>query len=480
MNPIVRRRLEQIRQRWWLVLLIVAAAVMSAVPALLTAKPTYIGTSTLILSSPGRNPVDDATMAVGYISLLNEPEMITRLRANRNIPEDVTFIGRTVAASPILVIEATASDPEVAQRTAAVMAEAFRDDINSVRKKGNDKAILTTEKQLEALLDDPGPDGLINPMAPVVQQRLDSLRSDSTNQLRDLQLQAGVTAITPNALFELAIRCVGGMLLGVLAALGLAAMSTRIGNAADLLDKTHLEPLVEVPGGGSIESNRLREDRLRTLANFVTLQDQAKSKVIALTDCRGARGARELAEALARLSAQQGYRTVLVYADNDGSQHAQGLGFNDALVNSALANGLLKDGAVDSLLVMGAGSLVADRYSLIGRDKIVAVLDELRAGADTIVVAAPSLVETIEAQSICAAADFTMVVVGSHSSRSGDVAAAVDVLADARAVLLGAVLVDGRRTPRPRGGLRRRWATANGFEHRVNADRGELTVGQSE
>ena len=444
MNPVVKRRIEQIRQRWWVVVLIAGAAILTAVPALLLAKPTYVGTSTLVLSSPGRNPIDDATMAVGYASLFNEPEMVTRLRANRNIPEDVTFAGRTVAASPILVVEATAADPQVAQRTAANMAEAFRDDINSVRKTGYDKAIKSTQKQLDVLLAKPGPDGMINPLAPVVQQKLDSLRSDSTNQLQDLQLQAGVTMIAPNAMFEIALRAVGGLLLGVLAAIGLSAMSTRLTNSADLTAKTGMQPLAEVPDGGSIELNRLREDRLRTLANIVSLQDLSKSMVIALTDTRGARGARDLAEALARLSAQQGHRTVLVYADNDASQHAHGAGFNDALVNSALTNNMLKVGAVDSLMIMGAGPVVADRYSLMSRDRISAVFDELRADADTIVVAAPSIAETIDAQSICAVADFTMVVVGRQSSRVADVTSAVDVLSDARASLLGVVLVDGR------------------------------------
>ena len=90
-----------------------------------------------------------------------------------------------------------------------------------------------------------------------------------------------------------------------------------------------------MPNGGSIESARLREDRLRTLANIVSLQDLPKSTVIAVTDSRGVRGARDLAEALARSSAQQGYRTVLVYADNDATRPAGGAGFNDALLLAA-------------------------------------------------------------------------------------------------------------------------------------------------
>jgi Mrp family chromosome partitioning ATPase len=83
----------------------------------------------------------------------------------------------------------------------------------------------------------------------------------------------------------------------------------------------------------------------------------------------------------------------------------------------------------------------------MGRERIDAVLDELRMGADTIVIAAPSIADTIESQPICAAADFTMLVVGRRSSRSDDVTSAAEALADAHAVLLGAVMTNGREEP---------------------------------
>ena len=167
-----------------------------------------------------------------------------------------------------------------------------------------------------------------------------------------------------------------------------------------------------------------------------------KSTVIALTDSRGGRGARDIAEALAELSAQQGGRTVLIYADNDASPPAAGAGFNDALADSGLVHEVLKDGDVESLKILPAGSILADRYSLVTRERIVAVLDELRTDADTIIVAAPSIAETTDAQLVCAAADVTILVVTRGSSRAGDVTSAAETLAKAHAVLLGAVLID--------------------------------------
>lgn len=440
MNPKVRRRIEQVRHRWWVVLVVAGLGALSALP-LLGASPTYTATSTLVLSSPGRNPVEDATMITGYSGLFNDPATIDRLKIGHGIPDGVTFEARMVGASPILTISAVADDPRVAQDSALKMAEAFTDDINSVRQRRNDKAIQETQHQLDQLLAQPGPEGAMNQLVPVVQQRLDSLRADSTDQVQELQPRGGVAENAPHMMTELALRTGGGLVLGVLAALALATLSTRVTNPEDLLEKTGVETLVDVPSGDSLSQRKLRESRLRRLANLVSLQDLPKSTVVAVTDSRGATGAQELAEQLATLSAKQGYRTVLVYADEGTAPASAGAGFSEVLADPGMAEDALGAGTVDSLKIMSSGALVADRYSLVSREKVVAVVDELRTLADTIVIAAPSITESVDAQPICAAADRTVLVVDRRSSRVSGVVAAVEALTDARADLLGAVLV---------------------------------------
>lgn len=443
-NPVLMQRLRQIRKRWWLVLLCCGVALLSALPSW-HAPQKYMASSTLALSSS--HHLDDVTLAIGYATLFNDPSTIGRLRVARHIPPDVEFSGRTVAASPILAISAIATDPKVAQDSAQAMAEAFRDDVNAIQKSAYDKAIQLNQSQLETLMSRPvPPDGTPDPMVPILAQRLDTLRSELTSQLQDLQLRAGVVEVESKRVFGLATRAMGGLLLGVVAALGLAAVSTRLDSSADVLDKTGVQPLVEIPPGGSEPRNRLRRERIRVLANIVSMQDLPKSSVVALTDCRGCAEARTLAEAVATLSAEKGYQTVLVHADNDAWQHTdehpQGAGFNDVIAYTDLADSVLRDGAVERLKVMSSGSVVDDRYSLISRDRMTALVDELRMNADIVVIAAPPIAETIDAQQICAAADYTIVVIGRRTSRAGDVTAAVDVLADARAILLGTVLAD--------------------------------------
>ncbi|MGP4056525.1 hypothetical protein ACTWP6_17155 [Mycobacterium sp. 4D054] len=445
MNSQMARHFEQIRRRWWVVLLVAAFTVLATAVHSSDTDATYMGKSLLVQSSPERTPEQDATMAVGYATLFNEPVTIGRLRQRTQVPDSVSFEARTVAASPILTIEATAEDPEVAQTAAQQMAAAFRDDINSVRNARFARDIKDVERQVQALKAQREPDGSMNPLVPVLQERLDDMRADATDQLRDLQLRAGVTKMEPKFALQVATGALGGLFLGAVAALGLAALSPRLMNARDLAHKTGVDPLIEVPRAGSIRGNRLREDRLRMLANFMSLQGLPASAVIAMTDCRGAHGAKDLAEDLARLSAQQGRRTVLVYANNDTSLPATHPGFNDVLADCSLVDSALTDSAVESLKILPAGPMVADRYPLMSRERIDAVLDELRMGADTIVVVAPPITDSIESHPLFAAADLTILAVGKRTTRSGDVTAAAEALARDHAILLGAVLVDDRR-----------------------------------
>ena len=455
-----KRRMEQIRQRWWVLVVVAALGVLVAAASSLSMHPTYLGRSTLVLSTSA--PQQDALMVVGYMTIFNDPATIARLRTTTKIPEDVTFEARTVAASPILAIEATADDPKVAQDAAYDMAEALRADISASQWAGIDGYIADLERQL-AEIPPVDPAGGTNDYYASLQERIDSARALKSNALGLLQPRAGVTEHAPSLVSRLVQGAAGGLVLGILAALGLAALSTRLTNAADLRDKTGVAPLVEVPAAGSGKLKRVRQERLRTLANLISLEDLPKPTVIALTDSRGGGEARGVAEALAELSAQQGGRTVLVYADNHASPPAGGAGFNDVLADSGLVHQVLKDGDVESLKILPAGSTLADRYPLVTRDRIDAVFGKLRTDADTIIVAAPSIAETTDAQLVCAAADATILVVTRGSSRASEVTSAAEALAKAHAVHLGAVLIDGTNGKKwgPRFARRRTPGTAS-------------------
>ncbi|RDH78664.1 hypothetical protein DVS77_08460 [Mycolicibacterium moriokaense] len=439
MNLTSRQRWEQIRRRWRVVAVLTVLTTLAATAYALTASATYTGKSTLMLS--GRTPEQDAVMVVGYLTLFNDPATIARLKATNGIPEAVTAEALTAGASPILNIEATANDPKVAQDAAQKMAQTFSTDINATQQKGKDSRLADLENQLTGV-NPLAPDGSVNTYYTELQTQIDQVKSDPTNELMVLQLRAGVNEKAPSTVFSIAAGLLGGLLLGVLAALGLAALSTRPANSADLRQRTGIRTLVDVPGAGDVVRDRLRRERLRMLANVVSLEGPPTPRVIAVADTRGGSEAREVAEALARSSAEQGSRTVLVYADNDPTPPAGGIGFNDALAKVGVVQTVLAGGNVELLKTMPAGSPLVDRYSLMTRERISAILEELRAAADNVIVATPPIADSAETPVLCAAADVAILAVTRNSSKYSDITAAADAVEKARGRLLGAVLID--------------------------------------
>jgi Mrp family chromosome partitioning ATPase len=454
MNVMWRRRLERLQRRWWVVVLVTIVALLAAVVSVSQSRPTYVGKSTLVLS--GQAPEQDAVMMLGYLTIFRDPATIPRLRAKTTVPDTVTFDASTVASSPILSIQATADDPTTAQIAAREMGVAFSDDINAVQKAGVENEIQDLQNQLDGLprLD---PNGATNPYYASLQERMDSARSSVSSQLLGLQPEAGVTENTPNIGSVLARGALGGLVLGILAALGLAALSTRLTNTDDLRDKTDVVPLIELPRPETRGADSVRRERLRVLANIINLEDLPKPTVIALADVGNASAARGIAVGLARSCAERGERTVLVYGDNAPTQPTGEPGYTEALTDSNRVPDLLVDGDVASLRVLLAGSTGGDRYSLATRERINAVLDELRPDADTIVIVSPSMNDVTDAQLVCAAADATILVIG-IGARSGDVTSASATL-ERHALLLGAVLTD-----EPRHGL---WPRRSPGDHQA-------------
>jgi capsular polysaccharide biosynthesis protein len=446
MRFVLPRHIEQVLRRWWIVLLTTAVALLAAVLPFLSVHTKYVSQATLLVSSPDRAPEQDARVVVGYATVFNNPATIDRLKAAKRFPQDVTFEARTVAASPILTIEATADDPRVAQEAATSMAGAFRDDVNSAQRASAVDAIANLQQQVNDVRQrfPAPPNGQPSELETEMQQQINKLQFDETNQLRDLQLRGGVTPVAPNIRKNVALGVAGGLMLGIVAALAMAAVSTRVGNSEELLEKTGIEPLVELPGGGSRRARRMREDRLRTLANFLSTQISARPTVVALLDSRGVEAARDIADRLSKTLAQQEYRTVFIDAE-EGLQATVNTGFDDVLRDSGLVRVLLKDGELDTLKILPRGEFFTNRYSRITRARIDAVLDELRGGADAVVVASPSLAQTADAQLLCAAADVTIVVVDARSSRADDVSSVVRAVEKAGAVVIGAVLTNGSK-----------------------------------
>ncbi|MGQ9409778.1 hypothetical protein [Mycolicibacterium gilvum] len=431
MNRTPHRWLKQIRRRWMIVVAVTLVVLVGAVIQALTATPSYVGKSTLAVT--GRGPQEDTVTAVGYLTIFNDPVTVERLVAERNFPAGVTYDAETAAASPILIIQATADDPELAQNAASNMADAFRDDVNDVQGAGRARYIADLEKQLKTVrpvLGDNSPNLYYNSL----RDRIDNLRADQTNLLIALQPRAGVETQAPNTVVTILSGLVGGALLGILAAMAAAVMSRRVRRAEDIEEETAVDVLAATKATG------LTDDRqLRSFVNSLGGKPHVELRSIVLTDCGSSRDARVVADALAELLAMQGRRTIVVHADTSSVEKGQG--FTELLGGDAEIDDVLESADIDNLSVIGTGAAVDDRFSLITRDRMTTLYSDLRSRADLAIVSAPALSDGAETEPLCATADGTVLVVRKGSTLKREVVSTDDALRTAGANVLGAIIV---------------------------------------
>lgn len=443
------RRVRQVWNYRWLVIAFAVLGAGAATVSVAQAHTTYVGKSTLVVASPNRPTDQDAVIVQGYVQLFNDEAVNARLAAKSEIPPGVEVQAATAASSPIVTVDATARDPRVAQDAAEMMASAFRIDINAMQQARLDAAIEDAERRLNKVLATGAPDDPAE--AGALQNRIMEMSADRTNELQVLQPRAGVTEISPQTGLQIALGGIGGLALGILSALALATVSTRLKNLDDIREKTTVEPLIEIPAGANVNAIQMRQERVRTLANLISLEDLPKNTAVVVANCSGTQAPSPLAGELAGFWARQGYRTVLIGADRRGWCDTDSHGFLEALDDSTLVHALLRDSDIETLKILPGGRTDGSDWRRITRERVAAVLDEIRTVADVIVMMAPPVAASGDTQLICAAADLTVLTVVKNVTRAGDVSSAADSLSKAHADVFGAVLVDGSdAVPMPR------------------------------
>lgn len=468
MSPL-QVQLDRIRRRGWLIAVITAIAVVGSVAYSLLSPTVFTGTATLIVSSDGRAE-EDATLAQGYVEYLNEDSAKEALLSSARL-SDVDFEARTGASSPIVYIDATANNAQLAGTAAKTISQTFREQVNAGVQAGADSTIAALRAQLETAQA-----ALQVPLTPEAQktvigqqinylqeQILDVQSAAIGRQLKDLQLTPAVTSQTPDAAINGILALFGGLILGAAAALALAGAEDRVVSPQEVRQRLGLDTLAVVSGGRSDSSTAQRAEQLKGLANVVSLSDMSQPATLAVTSVRSSRLSAQVAEGVAFYRAQQGQRTLLIRADLDPGRHHPGYpgrpGLGEFLAGRPgmrLQPIVVRD-ALSGMLVLPAGTARDDPYSLFAPDRFVDVVEQAGRLADLVVIDAPPVIEAAEAQVICASADRTILVLEEGVTRASDAIEAQGRLERVHVQLLGAVLghsAEGQSLPRPTGGAR--------------------------
>ena len=220
----LQRSLTNLRRMWWFVVVVVVLAVVAGVFATTRTPTTYTARSSLIVNSNNRSPDQDAVLVQGYVDYFNDPSYQAQLTKQAGLTSPVGLMARAAAASPILIIESTAKNADLAQSSSSAVAEAFRADINQVIDQGQAAEISSLQKRLDKAVQTSGADTSV---AATLQDQIAQVQGDRTNRLQNLQLRGGVATNNPSLKSNVILAGAGGLVLGILGALALGAVTPR-------------------------------------------------------------------------------------------------------------------------------------------------------------------------------------------------------------------------------------------------------------
>lgn len=437
-------QLDRIRRFKWLALAIVLVGAIAAAAAVVTATPTYTGQAVLSAASLTRAPLEDAALTQGYVMFFNNGSYSTELADRAGVDGDVTFNAQTAGLSPVFYITATSTSRETAQAAATSVAQAFAAEINSrvVAQRDDTIAKMTANlREVYGTRDDPEALSAQTQL----QEQIDTMNADATNQVTMLQSAAGITEEGTGSIQTAAILLLSGLLLGCVAAIGAAISSRRLDTDYDVAEKLGITPLDVIPSATDGKHAASREVRLQHVLNIIVRDRDRRPTTVAVASAGDDGSAGAIATAIAQQRAAQGVRTLLVDADLRRG-HGGGPGLAQLLSTANIDGDFAElDDVIevrsDRLELIGPGDHDGDPYALFDRARFADVLERLHERADFVVVAAPALSRAGEAQVIGDLSDGTLLVIDA-GTRLEEAREAVRVLGQVNADLVGTVLVE--------------------------------------
>lgn len=260
----------------------------------------------------------------------------------------------------------------------------------------------------------------------------------------------------PNTKLSLLVGLVGGLAVGIGAAVLRSTMDNRIRGEADVRRITNApllggiafdqdaakKPLLTQAAPQSPRAESFRQ--LRTNLQFANVTGQARSVLV--TSSLPGEGKSTTATNLAIALAQAGQTVCLVDADlrrpmvNDYLALDRNAGLTTALVGAADVNDLLQHWGDDNLYVLTSGQIPPNPSELLGSTEMKNLIDRLEQTFDTVIVDAPPLLPVTDAAVLSQNVGGVVVVVGSQKLRQQDLEKSLSALEMVSSNILGIVL----------------------------------------
>jgi capsular exopolysaccharide synthesis family protein len=260
---------------------------------------------------------------------------------------------------------------------------------------------------------------------------------------------------SPRPLLNLVLGLLVGLALGLAYAFMRESLDTTIKSVDDVTRIMGQAPLGAVPYDArakdqpliALDQKAVRSEAFRSARTNLAFADVDRPpQVVVVTSAMASEGKTTSACNLAITMAQSGQRVVLVECDLRRPRVAAYLEISGAvgLTNVLTGQVSLDEGLVlwnrGQLAVLTSGPLPPNPSELLGSRQMAALLDQLRTRFDAVVIDAPPLLPVTDGAVIAHAADGAVMVVRHGKTTCEQLERAKEVLDQAGAHLLGAVV----------------------------------------
>lgn len=450
--------LHILRRRWAYVVLSVVLGGGLGAAAFLTATPQYRSSATVYFSVPLASSAGDLAQGsdyaqqqlMSYAELATQPmvlnPVIDQLKLSES-PQVLAGAVTAVASNNTVLITISATDPS-AQR-AAIIANAVADELGQTVRN------LSPRSQTDHATVDYAIAGRAVPA------------EFPKSPKKKVDLGAGV---------------LGGLIIGLLAALARDRLDTRIWSEDDLPDiptlgKIPLQKSATKSGASPLiidwteQSSRGEAFRhLRTSLQFVDVDHPIRT--ITVTSSVAGEGKSGVASNLAVAFADAGHRVLLIDADLRRPAIAEYFGIEGVIgLTNVLAGQVSVDEVVHQwgnsrrLTILPSGFVPPNPSELLGSNRMAALMDGFRDRYDIVLIDTPPLLPVTDAAVLSAHSDGTVIIARYGKTRKAEIQRSAAALEAVDARVVGAII---NRVPvKRRGG-------GHGYYGLPNPDAGPL------
>lgn len=475
-----------LRRRAWIIVLVTILTTGVALARSLNSTKIYEATATVLVQDPNSQASIDQNTGNQFTDISTEVALVESGRiaaaATKSMGVDAAKVTdlsvAQVGQTALMSITAQSSDPRIAQLAANTYARQYV----TVRKDQKLEATQQTIKSLNAHIaqlqfEIAG----LNPSDPAAAAQRLSLQSDidsTTQRISSLQLneslitQNGATVVdratrpsdpikpdpTRDALLGLAL----GLVLGLALAFLYEFLDDKIKMQEDVARYAHgLTVLAEIPtiskekkgrrlvalddpSSGAAEAYRSLRTSLRLLALRKPVQ------TLLVTSSMAGEGKTTTSANLGVTLARSGLRVIIVDLDLRRASLAplfggdNDIGLMSVLVGeTTLAEAMYEvpiAAGVPPLRFLPAGPIPPNPSEIMGTARMGEIINNLRASADFVILDSPPIVPVTDAVVLSSRVDAVMMVVQAGKTRRRHLAKSSDLLRQADAPVIGAVL----------------------------------------